>query len=327
MQMIVMKHVTIVIVHWNKKDQLDICLSSLQKTIYDNFSVVVVDNGSTDGSATMVKQKYPSVDILENTENLGFAKGNNIGIKHAITKYNPDFVLLLNNDIEIIDGNWLNIFVDVASKKSVGIATCKLLNPDRSIQYSGSILTVFGWKQYTSDGFTVDTSTDFAIGACFLIKREVIDKIGLLDEEFTPFLWEETDYCTRAKKAGYTIIYTPRTNMVHYGSISLGDLLKNNENYDYIRFYISQKNRLRYILLNWPFYKIFVSHLHQRYFPFWHMFFERKDTSKGYSLHNITFTHNMGRKIRYFLMAYWINIKNLNEIWYKRNHRTEKLMF
>ena len=323
--MIIMKHVSIIIVNWNKKDQLELCLSSLKKTKYDNFSVVVVDNGSKDGSANMVKQRFPMMDLIEEKENFGFSKGTNIGIKYAITKYNPDFILLLNNDIEIREGKWLNILVEITNKDGVGIASCKLLNPDGTIQYAGSILTVFGWRQYTSDIFTEDTPMDMVIGACFLIKREVIETIGLLDEGFTPYFWEETDYCARARKAGYKIIYTPRTTVIHYGSVSLGDLLKKSESYDYVRFYVSQKNRIRYQLLNFPLYKIIVASLHQKYFPFVHIFLEKKDKSKRYALNNLVFTKHTRRRLQYFFKAYLINIKNIKEIMYKRSHRIEKI--
>ena len=331
-----MKQVIIVIVNWNQKKQLEICLSSLKKTEYNNFSVVVVDNGSIDGSANMVKQKFPSMDLIENEENYGFAKGSNIGIKHAINKYNPDFILLLNNDIEIREGKWLNILVEITNKDRAGIASCKLLFPDGTIQCAGSISTVFGRKQdrngYTSDirGVTEDTPMDTVMGACFLIKREVIETIGLLDEGFTPYLWEDFDYCVRARKAGYSIIYTPKTSVIHYGSVSLGDLMKKSESFDYVRFYVYQKNRIRYQLLNSPLHKIIVPP-DPKYFLFVYVlleiFLEKKDKSKGHALNNLAFTKHTRRKLQYFFMAYLINIKNIKEIIYKRSHRTKKLMF
>jgi len=94
--------VCVVIVNWNLRDYLEKCLKSLRNTNYANFEVIVVDNGSQDGSVEMIRKKFPEVHLIINEQNLGYVKGNNQGIKFALEKFNPDYIVLANSDIEFI---------------------------------------------------------------------------------------------------------------------------------------------------------------------------------------------------------------------------------
>ncbi len=100
--------VGVIILNWNGKEILEKCLDSLKKTDYDNMHILVVDNASTDGSVEMVKKNYPWVEVLELDKNYGFAKGNNEGVRYFMRKYKDmEYIVLLNNDMEIIDKRWL----------------------------------------------------------------------------------------------------------------------------------------------------------------------------------------------------------------------------
>ena len=236
--------VAIVVVNWNGKEILRDCLKSLRTTDYPNYKVIVVDNGSTDGSASMVEKEFPEVNLICNEQNLGFVKANNIGMRHAL-KHNSAYVLLLNNDTIITRKDWLKRMVEVAQNPEVGIVGLKMLFPDGEVQriilrtYTLYDLRefVFGGKkeEYTvplgsrgsgdSKDFRASEydgvyEVELVSGACMLIKREVVSKIGLLDEIFSPYFGEETDYCLRAGRAGFKVMFTGRSSIVHIGSSS-----------------------------------------------------------------------------------------------------------
>ena len=137
--------VCIIILNWNGKELLKDCLSSLLKlTGYPNYKVIVVDNGSTDGSLEYVKKNFPQVDVLPLDKNYGFAKGNNKGIKYALKKYKPRYILLLNNDTKIIQRDWLTKLVETAeSDKKIGIVVPKLIYTDGRIQHIWTIVNPY----------------------------------------------------------------------------------------------------------------------------------------------------------------------------------------
>ncbi|MEM2618953.1 MAG: glycosyltransferase family 2 protein [Candidatus Hadarchaeales archaeon] len=239
-----MKLVSIIILNFNKKDLLQKCLDSIKRnTSYTNYEVIVVDNGSSDGSQAMIERRYYWVKLIKNEKNLGFAKANNIGIKAA----RGDYILLLNNDTIIAQKDWLNNMVAAAEgDPRIGIVGCRLIGPDGTIQHAGGWFDIRGTGHYVKD-VDVITEVDYVTGAALLIKREVIDKIGLLDEKFSPLYYEDTDWCARCRKAGYKVVYTPKSTIIHVGSSTASQLY-----FSSLRYYIENKNRLRFILLNYP---------------------------------------------------------------------------
>jgi len=238
-----MKLVSIIIVNFNGKDFLQKCLDSIKRnTSYPNYEVIVVDNGSSDGSQAMVKRRYRWVKLIKNKENLGFAKANNIGIKAA----KGDYLLLLNNDTIIVQRDWLNNMVATAEEDpKIGIVGCRLIGPDGTIQHVGGWYNIRGTGHHIKD-IDRTTEVDYVTGAALLIKREVINKIGLLDENFSPIYYEDADWCARCKKAGYKVVCTHKSTIIHLGSFTTSKWSSN------LRFYIENKNRLRFILLNYP---------------------------------------------------------------------------
>ena len=245
------KSVTIIIVNWNQKKCLDTCLTSIKsKTNYKKFHTVVIDNGSTDGSPQMVREKFARDHLVVFDKNYGFSIGNNNGIIYALKKFNPDYLLLLNNDTEIIQSDWLNkLVLAVESTPNVGIVGCKLVYPNGKTQYIGTEMTVQGlsWiNPETECKYPRAFDVTAVLGACFLIKREVIEKIGFLDIGFSPFVHEESDYCIRARKAGYRIRIILDAVVIHQWKTSIATV--NSARLQYI----VRRNFLRFMLLNFP---------------------------------------------------------------------------
>ncbi len=223
---------SIIIVNWKVKDLLEKCLRSIfEQTKNISFEVFVVDNNSGDGSAEMVREKFPQVDLTASAENLGFAKGNNLAIK----KFRGRYVLLLNPDTEILDNALGKMVKFMDAQEECGIAGCKLLNADLSLQPSVRAFPDFAsqifillkihhlfphsktmYKYLVQDfDYGKTQETDQVMGAFMMIRREVINRIGVLDENF--WIWfEEVDFCKRAKEAGFKIFYTPEAKIIHH---------------------------------------------------------------------------------------------------------------
>jgi hypothetical protein len=222
---------SIVLVCWNNKAYLDPCLKSLYETgMRNSFDVVVVDNGSTDGSQQMLAEKYPQVRIIQNEGNLGLGKASNQGIEATQGRY----VLLLNNDT-IVKGSSFDAMVDFLDQNPrVGAVGGKLLNPD------GSIQTCYNYFSSLGEEFLVATrlgewirpgypavmsgdevkSVDWLGSACLMVRRSTLDEVGLLDEGY--FIYgDEADLQYRIKKAGWDIYYLPHATTIHYGGRSM----------------------------------------------------------------------------------------------------------
>lgn len=228
----VLPKVVIIVLNWNGRDLTADCLDSLQRVVYQNFEVILVDNASTDGSQQFFKERYPNVAVLENKENLGFAGGNNIGIQEALRR-NSDYVLLLNNDT-VVDIDFLSALVKAGeSDRKIGMLNPKIYYYDRPnvLWYAGGELSLFsgmskhyGFRQVDHGQFDCPRDVDFLTGCAFFIKREVIEKIGLLDEIFFCYS-EDADWTIRARKAGYRGYYEPAAKVWHkIGASASGDI-------------------------------------------------------------------------------------------------------
>jgi hypothetical protein len=222
---------SIVLVCWNNKAYLDPCLCSLFKSgMRNTFDVVVVDNGSTDGSQQMLAEKYPEVMIIQNVRNLGLGKASNQGIEATKGRY----VLLLNNDT-IVNGASFDAMVEFLDRNPrVGAVGGKLLNPDGSIQSCYNhfstlkeeflIATRLGeWLQPGYPAVMKEEKValvDWLTSACLMVRRATLNEVGLLDEEY--FIYgDEADLQYRIKKAGWKIFFLPQATTIHYGGRSM----------------------------------------------------------------------------------------------------------
>ena len=224
--------VTIIILNWNGKEDTIECLESLKHITYLNYEILLVDNGSTDGSVECFRERYPEMEIIENGENLGFAEGNNVGIRKAMDE-GVDYVLLLNNDT-VVDPEFLGELVTVAEgDEKIGIVGPKIYyykyNGRKDVIWfaGGKVLRRIG--QPFHDGLhEIDKgqydkmkNVGFITGCALLIKKEVIDKIGLLDIDYFAY-FEDLDYNIKASKTGYSIVYSPKAKVWHKGSSTSG---------------------------------------------------------------------------------------------------------
>lgn len=222
---------SIVLVCWNNKAYLDPCLKSLYEGgLKSSFDVVVVDNGSTDGSQQMLAEKYPEVMLIQNEENVGLGRASNQGIDAT----NGRFILLLNNDT-LVNGPALDVLVDYLDvHPEAGAVAGRLLNPDGSFQSGFApfstlleeflIVAHIGemlWPGYPSHGDSMELKeTGWMSSACLLVRRAALDRVGLLDESY--FIYgDEADLQYRLNKAGWKVVFLPDSSIIHFGGRSM----------------------------------------------------------------------------------------------------------
>jgi GT2 family glycosyltransferase len=217
--------VTIIILTFNGLNYTQACLASLKAhtPIGERVRVIVVDNGSTDGTVAYLRS-LDWIDVIENGRNLGFVRGNNVGIRAA-----PDQsdILLLNNDIEIEQDGWLEEIQRVAySSEHIGIVGCRLLLPDGRLLHAGTYMPLDTWwgQQIGSlekdvNQYGLDRDVEAVVGACMYIKRPVLEAIGGLDEAFFSY-FEDTDYCLRAAEAGFRTVCAGDVTLIHHENVT-----------------------------------------------------------------------------------------------------------
>lgn len=238
--------VSIIIVNWNGGAIFKACLNSLSKLNYPNWELIVVDNGSVDGSQKL----SPNSKLIQNKENLGFAKANNQGFKISSGKY----ILLLNNDTKV-NQNFLSLLVDKLEEDStIGVIQPKIFIWDKPgcLDNVASYLTKTGFLQHIgymekdNKNYNNERFTFSAKGACMLIRRELIEKVGLFDEDFGNY-FEETDFCWRVWLLGCKVLFFPKAHIYHKVGFS-----SKRQNQTFI-FYHSLKNRLLSMIKNFEF--------------------------------------------------------------------------
>lgn len=220
---------SIVIINYNTSGLLKKCLASIYKNSSGlSLEVIVVDNASIDDSTQIVGSEFPRTKLIANKTNTGYAFANNQGIKVAT----GDFILLLNSDTEVLPDCLPAMVGYIKNHPRAGLAGCKLLNPDRTTQPSVRRSPRL-WDQiviltklhnffpatikrylYLDFDYTQEAEVEQIMGAFMLIRREVIKQIGVLDQN-TFFWFEDIDYCNRARRAGWQVIYMPTAQIIH----------------------------------------------------------------------------------------------------------------
>jgi GT2 family glycosyltransferase len=214
-------HVGIVILNWKRPEDTLACIESLFRMDYPSFEVVIVDNSGDSVWTERVPQSSPNVTLITNSQNLGFAGGCNVGIAHLLRK-NTDYVLLLNDDTEVAP-NLLEVLVEAAEQdSSIGMLGPKILyyEPSSTIWSAGGAVDRYGQPTHLradepdADSAEQPHDVDYASGCALLVKRAVIDRIGPLDERFFAY-FEETEWCARARRAGFRVVYVPMGRVWH----------------------------------------------------------------------------------------------------------------
>ena len=238
--------VSIILLNWNGAEDTLECLSSLKLIDYDNYEIIVVDNNSSDPDFEIIQNRSgDSIDkIIRNDKNLGFAGGNNVGIQYALEN-GAEFIMLLNNDTVVEKDFLSNLINDCDDYLQTGLYT-PMINyfSNKNIIWSAggyiSKIKASGFSSGTNRNdieFSENSYCTFASGCCMLIRREVFEKIGLLNENYFLYL-EDTDFCYRITNAGYKILYVGSSKIYHKVSSTTS---KSNS---LLPLYFSLRNRL-----------------------------------------------------------------------------------
>jgi GT2 family glycosyltransferase len=220
--------VHVVILNWNGWEDTVACVASVKQTEYPDFHIVVVDNASSDGSEERIRAAHPDITVLQSGGNLGYAGGNNVGIRHALDQ-GADFVWILNNDTSVAP-DALAELVRPAADPQIGIVGSKIYfmaAPTRLWFAGGRVDWRRGIAYHLGDGeddtgqYDAMTNSDTAQGASMLVSRATFEQIGLMDERY--FLYfEEADFCCRARDAGFRVAFAPASHVWHSISKSTG---------------------------------------------------------------------------------------------------------
>lgn len=213
------------------------CVESLlEKTSYQNYEVIIVDNNSEDPDAmtwldALEQMNDPKVRILRNPGAFNFSSMNNLAAHHAQGEY----LLLLNNDVAIIDPGWLEAMLNHALRPEVGIVGAKLLYPDGRIQHAGVVLGLNGPADHAFIGEAIDSSgymhrlkvdQDYSAvtAACLIIRKEIYEQVGGMDEVIFKVSYNDVDLCLKVGRLGYLVVWTPHAVLMHEGSVSQNQL-------------------------------------------------------------------------------------------------------
>lgn len=241
--------VSFITICYNGYDDTCELIESLRKYVHSvSYEIIVVDNASREDEAAKIKEKYPFVTTLRSDTNGGFSGGNNLGIKVA----NGQYIFLINNDTYVESDGFHNLIERLESGNDIGAVSPKIrfAFPPQNIQFAGftplSTITirneVVGFGHPDDGSFDTAHTTPYLHGAALMVKREVIEKVGLMPEVYFLY-YEEVDWCTRMTDAGYELWYEPRCTVFHKESQSTGQLSK-------LRTYYMTRNRLLYTRRN-----------------------------------------------------------------------------
>lgn len=228
-----MTDITVIIVTWNCKQYVIDCLQSIFKDpIHCSMSITVVDNNSSDNTVEQIEKDFPAIRIIANSSNKGFATANNQGIKDSSSRY----VLLLNPDTIVHSGAFDRMVSFLDSNETIAAIGPAIVNGDGSPQWTGvrfpsnwNILSesffldrifprsrIFARHKSQFEDFTKPFPVDYVQGSCLMIRRSVLDIIGVLDKSYFMY-FEETDLCYRIKNAGHQVYFFPGSSITHYG--------------------------------------------------------------------------------------------------------------
>lgn len=237
-----MLNLSIIIVSWNVKNYLENCVTSIYNTVENiSFEIIVVDNNSDDGSVEMIKGKFPRIILIENKENVGFAKANNQAIKRS----KGEFILVLNPDTIVLQDSIFKMYNFLKEHKKVGIVGPKIINQEGRIRYECARnyntpfiqfcdLTslskrfpksrIFGHYLMTYWDHNDIREVNAITGACMMLRANILNDIGLLFDESFFMYGEDVDSCYRVKMAGWKIYFLSTAQIIHFWNKSAGQI-------------------------------------------------------------------------------------------------------
>jgi GT2 family glycosyltransferase len=243
---------SIIVLSWNGADDLPDCLDAVLAQEGAVADLLVVDNGSVDGSSALVRERYPNARLVENSRNLGFAAGMNVGMRLLRDAAEPpDVVVLLNQDT-IVAPDWLHsILAPFEQDERIGAVGCKIYYPDgRTLQHAGAWIELgraiprhYGYGELDTGQYDQPRAVEYVTGAALALRMGALDQVALLDEGYTHFI-EDVDLCWRLRRAGYLVHYAPAAKLRHGESRSVADPVR--------RSALFNRNRLRYVVKTTP---------------------------------------------------------------------------
>jgi GT2 family glycosyltransferase len=260
-----MIRVAVILVNWNGREVTLDCLRSLREVRYDDLDVIVVDNASSDGSVESIRRDFPDVHLMVMDRNLRFAGGNNAGIARAFER-GAAMVMLLNNDTTVDPDLVEALIARMNSDQRCGMVAPKIYyhgEPDM-IWYAGGEISFWtgtmrhvGIRERDYGQHDLPMATQYATGCCILVKKEVIEQVGVLDESY--FIYgEDADWCMRVRRAGYSVWYEPNGKVWHKLSVTAGGHLS--------KFKLWNKYKS-----SWRFFSRYARWYHWFVFPWLHI--------------------------------------------------------
>jgi len=249
--------ISIIIVTFNSGKFISECLDSILDSNYPKMEVIAVDNGSTDNSIDQLSKYKDKIKIISAGKNLGFASGNNLGIKES----NGEIIILINPDVFVTKNSFRELVLPFLSDNKIMITGPKILYPHSSkIQSAGGMLYKNGLSRHIGYGekdtnqYDFARTVDYVTGAAMAIRKKLFDITGLFDDIYFPAYFEEVEKCFLAKKLGYKVVYSPQSTVYHYESTT-----HSVDSKPYLKMYHS--NRFKFIYKNFDLRSLLLNFL------------------------------------------------------------------
>ncbi len=296
--------VAIVIVNWNGGQTVVNCIKSLGLTSYPNYKVILVDNGSTDDSLERILKILPSMQVIKLDKNYGYTIGTNVGWRYGLKKLKADYICAMDSDIVTVQKNWLDLEIKELEKSPKrGISCGKLIFPDGRVQLLYHEREHSEYLERDVGQYNFIRETKAVGGACIIIKKSTIEKIGYYDEQFF-YGPNDVDYCFRANQAGFKVIYNGLAKSIHVGSFSsrsgAKDFIYGKQSYGQMVFWFRHgdwKNKINTVKAQ--FVRAFIT---------------RTDPYQKKSLHNTFFHISFPKRIISFFKSWYMAANDYKNI-------------